>query len=73
MERKGNPINTTHFRDFALNHQALLYPAFVMQSALRRKILGSGFWERQTEKRMRITKGKYVPVRDFLVNVSEHY
>ena len=50
-----------------------LNPAFQIQSALRRKILGSGFWEHHTENRIRMTEGKYVPVRDFLVNVSEHH
>lgn len=55
-----------------MTHQALLNPAFQIQSALRRKILGSGFWEQHTENRIRMTEGKYVPVRDFLLKVSTY-
>ena len=55
-----------------MTHQALLYPAVQIQSSLRRKILGSGFWEHHTENRICMTEGKYIPVRDFLLKVSTY-
>jgi hypothetical protein len=39
----------------------LLYPAFQVQRKLQKKIMGKGFWAKQSDRRIEISKGKFVP------------
>jgi hypothetical protein len=71
-----SPLNIDQFRMFAKSHQALLFPAFQMQSALQRKVLGYKFWEKNANRRIKFSNGKYVsigktkiPVRRWAVSV----
>jgi hypothetical protein len=70
LDLAGKVLNIDQFSSFVKTHQALLFPAFQMQSALRRNILGAGFWESHANKRIKFTNGKYVSVGQFIVAVS---
>jgi hypothetical protein len=70
IESSGKLLNLREFSDFVRTRQALLFPAFQMQAALRRKILGEKFWENHANKRIRFTNGKYISVGQFIVAVS---
>eukprot|EP01033_Poteriospumella_lacustris_P012764 gene12764-9123_t len=48
------------FREFVRSHPALLFPAFQMQLALQQAVLGVGFWERCSAKRVRLSDGRRV-------------
>ena len=70
IENSGRLLNLDQFSHFVKTHQGLLFPAFQMQSALRGKILGQGFWESHANKRIKFTNGKYLSVGQFIVAVS---
>jgi hypothetical protein len=55
-------IDAEAFCKFAKNHNALLFPAFEMQTALQRSTLGTAFWQRNSERRIEISKGRFVPI-----------
>jgi hypothetical protein len=38
-------ISLEEFQDFIRTHQALIWPAFTMQQALRNNIMGISFWK----------------------------
>jgi Ca2+-binding EF-hand superfamily protein len=63
-------IDVDAFVTFARTHHALLFPAFQMQSALQDKILGKGFWTKSANRRIEISKGKFVPIARFMELVS---
>jgi hypothetical protein len=42
-----------------------------MQLALQRKILGVRFWEKNANKRLKFSNGKYISVGNFILFVSE--
>lgn len=44
------------FEDFCNKHPALLFPAFILQSTLRNKIIGERFWKRLESKRESLQK-----------------
>lgn len=69
IENSGQLLTLDQFRVFVKTHQALLFPAFQMQSGLQRKILGSAFWERNANKRIKLSNGKYVSVGSFIMAV----
>jgi hypothetical protein len=71
IEDSGKLLNLREFSDFVKTRQALLFPAFQMQTALRSKILGEKFWEDHANKRIRFTNGKYISVGQFIVAVSD--
>jgi hypothetical protein len=70
IEKAGQLLDIEKFRLFVKTHQALLFPAFQMQLALRRKILGVRFWERNAQKRIKFSNGKYISVGNFILFVS---
>jgi hypothetical protein len=59
-------IDIFHFKQFVKTHSAVLYPAFVLQSKLRKGILGPDFWEEQACRRDSISNGEYIPLSDLL-------
>ncbi len=44
------------FKTFAKTHSLLLFPAFMLQQALRKKLLSRGFWVRCTKRRKELLK-----------------
>ena len=52
-------VQITHelFYEFCAKHPALLFPAFNMQLLLQKKILGTGYWQKLADKRMKRCKG----------------
>jgi hypothetical protein len=70
IESNGELLSLKQFGVFAKTHQALLFPAFQMQMALRRRCLGVKFWEKQAKKRMHFSDGKYISVGHFIISVS---
>lgn len=70
IEQSGDLLNIEAFRQFVKTHQALLFPAFQMQLALQRRILGQRFWARNANKRLKFSNGKYISVGNFILFVS---
>ena len=69
MERD---INVDRFREFCRTHPAVLYPAFVLQTQIQEKILGSKFWTSCSNSRVELSDGKYINIADILqVHVNE--
>ena len=69
FEEKKQNFDAEKFHKFMLYHQAMLFPAFQMQQALQRKILGTSFWERQSERRLKDTNGVYVSISTYATKV----
>lgn len=72
LVNKGNEINLEVFLDFARLRQSLLFPAFEMQLALRTQILGVSFWEKTADRRVKLSKNKYITIQKLLELVSYH-
>jgi hypothetical protein len=66
LVNKGNEINLEVFLEFTRLRQSLLFPAFEMQLALRKQILGIYFWERTADRRVKLSKNKYITIRKLL-------
>lgn len=65
MDSNGE-IDAEHFCKFAKTHHALLFPAFEMQTALHRATLGAAFWHRNAERRIEVSKGRFIPIAKFM-------
>eukprot|EP00903_Cladosiphon_okamuranus_P012273 g11510.t2 len=63
MERN---INVDQFREFCRTHPAVLYPAFVLQTQMQEKILGSKFWNSCSNARVKLSSGAYVDIAAIL-------
>ena len=59
-------VDVTQFQHFAERHQGMLWPAFQMQDALRRRVVGERFWRKRAESRIELCKGEYVPIDQLL-------
>jgi hypothetical protein len=44
----------------------MLYPAFQLQYMLQGKVLGHAFWSHCSNRRIELSKGKYVALRDLM-------
>lgn len=65
-------ISVDNFREFCRTHPAILYPAFVLQTQMQEKILGSKFWNACSESRVRLSSGEYISISALLhAHVSE--
>jgi hypothetical protein len=51
-------LDVEGFEIFSKTHQALLFPAFLLQELLQKNTLGRSFWEHAADKRVQISKGK---------------
>eukprot|EP01038_Epipyxis_sp_PR26KG_P007378 gene7378-10050_t len=60
-------FNLEKFRLFVKHHGSFLFPAFQMQEALQKKILGKSYWSKQSNRRVEISKGKYVPITQLML------
>eukprot|EP00752_Nemacystus_decipiens_P017937 g16080.t1 len=63
MERN---INVDQFREFCRTHPAVLYPAFVLQTQMQEKILGSKFWNSCSNARVKLSSGAYIDIAAIL-------
>lgn len=63
MERN---INVDQFREFCRTHPAVLYPAFVLQTQMQEKILGSKFWNSCSNARVKLSSGAYIDIAGIL-------
>lgn len=59
-------ISVDQFREFCRTHPAVLYPAFVLQTQMREKILGSKFWASCSNTRVELSSGKYINISELL-------
>lgn len=59
-------INVDQFREFCRTHPAVLYPAFVLQTQMQEKILGSKFWIACSNARVALSSGAYVDIAAIL-------
>jgi hypothetical protein len=64
-------IDLTTFQKFAEKHQALLYPAFEMQTRFHDHVLGTNFWQILIENRVKMFDNRYVSVTDILARYEE--
>lgn len=71
LEKDGD-INAEQFCKFAKTHHALLFPAFEMQQLLQRRTLGTSFWYKNAERRIEVSKGRFIPIAKFMELVSVH-
>lgn len=59
-------ITVDVFREFCRTHPAVLYPAFVLQTTMQEKILGSKFWNACSSARVELSSGEYINVSELL-------
>lgn len=69
MEKNGT-FNVERFAEFAKTHQNMLFPAFTLQNMLQEKVLGRSFWGKCSERRIELSKGKYISLRELMELVS---
>jgi len=62
--KKG--LNIEVFRTFARTHRGLLFPAFKLQRQLQSAVLGEAFWETASNRRVQLSKGKYMKMADLM-------
>eukprot|EP01031_Cornospumella_fuschlensis_P037493 gene37493-45531_t len=62
------------FTKFVRSHQEMLFPAFQMQLKIQEKVFGRRFWERCSNRRIEISKGKYASITDIMnMHVNPQY
>lgn len=66
-------IDLDTFKEFSRKHQALLYPAFEMQSRFQRRVIGNIFWATYCQMRMNMFKERYVPIEEILAQFESRY
>ena len=66
QQHRGIGFDLGKFRRYTHSHQAMLFPVFQLQIALRENILGTGFWLKNMKKRKEMTFDKFCPVGEFL-------
>lgn len=66
IHKAHSGVDVAKFIDFTRTHHTLLYPAYQIQRILMKKIMGQSFWSKQANKRIEISKGKYVPIVKFM-------
>jgi hypothetical protein len=66
MFLKDGDINVDRFLSFIRDHHSLLFPAFQMQLALKKGILGVNFWESCAQRRVQLSKKKYVTIKQII-------
>ena len=68
-EELGEDIDITEFREFIRKYPALLFPAFQLQDSIVSKVMGSEFWHIFSEKRLKLSNGKYIELGEFMALV----
>lgn len=69
VEAKG-PFTIEKFTKFARTHQEMLFPAFQLQLHLQEKVCGRSFWSRCSNRRVELSKGKFVTMGELMELVS---
>lgn len=69
VTQKG-PIDLETFQTFTKFHQAVVYRTFNVQMKLRNTILGNEFWEMLSQRRVKLSKGRYMSMVTILMLVS---
>lgn len=59
------------FTKFAKTHQNMLFPAFQLQLHLQNRIMGQRFWERCSNRRIELSKGKFVTIAELMQLVKK--
>lgn len=67
----GGEITLNRFLEFAKHHHSLLFPAFQMQLYLKKNLLGVNFWERCADRRIKLSKKKFVTVKQLIEMVRQ--
>ena len=67
--QKG-PIDLETFKSFSKLHQAILFRTYSVQRKLRAVIIGDEFWEKLSERRVTLSKGRYVNMSTQMLLVS---
>lgn len=63
---RSDAVSVPEFEQFSKTHPALLYPAYVFQSELQNRCMGSGFWMRKANKRLVASGGRHLNAVEFL-------
>lgn len=66
-------IDLESFQEFSRKHQALLYPAFEMQTRFQKRVVGNVFWEVYSRQRVQVFKDRYVPIQEILAQFESRY
>jgi hypothetical protein len=66
LPKYGAGFTPEQFREFCRNHHNLLFPVFMLQRKLQKKAVGESFWETQSRKRVRLSRGRYVSTHELL-------
>eukprot|EP01039_Chlorochromonas_danica_P007795 gene7795-8606_t len=64
--RGGGDVTLGRFLEFSRTHHSLLFPAFQLQLALKKSLLGVSFWEKHSERRVKTSSNKYIKIKDIL-------
>jgi hypothetical protein len=59
-------IDAEIFKVFVRRHKAMLFPAFNLQQQLRNNVLGAAFWKKSSNRRVELSKGKYVTMSQLM-------
>lgn len=63
---KNEGITLKEFSQLTMRYRGLLAPAFQIQDSIRNRVGGSYFWGRASEKRLKLTDGKYMPIETLI-------
>ncbi len=63
------PIDLQEFIRISQTHYELLLPAYIVQTQMRRNILGLKFWNHAMKQRAVISANEYLPVPAYLQQV----
>lgn len=67
---QAGEVDLPRFLEFTRTHHSLLFPAFQLQLSLKKALLGVSFWEKHAERRVKVSKDKYIKIKDLLALVS---
>lgn len=62
-------ITIEGFRPFCQVNTVLMLPLLAVQSKLRTAAMGADFWEKMSNRTLELQKGKFVKLRELLVQV----
>lgn len=66
------PFTVERFTKFSKTHQGMLFPAFQLQLHLQEKVCGVAFWAHCSNRRIELSKGKFVTMGE-LMEVVRYY
>jgi Ca2+-binding EF-hand superfamily protein len=63
---KQQPFTVDRFSKFCKHHHGMLFHAFQLQMKLRTRVCGDGFWERCSNRRIELCKGKFISMGEIM-------